>query len=258
MKVFVALVTVLGVICLSSALYADQYGAPEPTTKVGGAALSVGHTFYDSKWKSSDFADDVRVFQSRAFIQGSYGFMKNWEGYVRGGAANFRSRDFYDDANGGLFGATGFGDFRDGYQPYVTAGIKGIVYSRGIFAVGPFAQGTYQFAEYKSDVFVNSANYVQWKFKNPWDITVGIAGQIKVIGLTLYGGPFGYWTGAKVEAEGVSGGTFESGSARPEEKGNFGGFFGVKGPFFFKNTSINAEVQLKSRFTTGVSLTYSF
>jgi hypothetical protein len=258
MKTIAVLAMISGLLILSGAAYADQYGAPEPTAKEGGFALTMGHTFYDSKWESSDFANSIRVFQSRAFVQGSYSFMKNWEGYVRGGVADFRSKDFYDDANGGLFGATGFGDFREGYQPYAAAGIKGLVYSDGIFAFGPFAQGTYQFADYKSDVFLNSANYVEFKFKNPWDVTVGIAGQVKVMGLTLYGGPFGYWTGAKVEARGVSGGVPESGSARPEEKGNIGGFFGVKGPLFIKNLSINAEVQLKSEISTGASLTYSF
>jgi hypothetical protein len=257
MKTFAVLAMVLGLLILSSAAYADQYGAPEPTAKAGGFALSVGHTYYDSKWKSSDFANNIKVSQSRIFAQGSYSFMKNWEAYVRGGVADFRSKDFYDDSSAGLFGATGWGNFRDGYQPYGAVGVKGILYSDGIFALGAFAQGTYQFAEYKSTILVNAANNVEFKFKNPWDVTFGVAGQVKVMGAVLYGGPLAYWTGAKVEANGVDAGIAVSDSARPHEKNHVGGFLGIKAPLY-KGLGISAEVQLKSEISTGASLTYLF
>jgi hypothetical protein len=257
MKTFAVLALVLGVFSASSSVYADQYGAPEPSTKAGAFTLSAGHTYYDSKWKSSDFSSDTKVSQTRVFVQGSYSLSKDCEAYVRGGAANFRSKDFYDDANGGLFGATGWGDFRDGFQPYGAVGVKGIFYSKGIFTLGAFTQGTYQFAEYKSTIFVNQANNVEFKFKNPWDITLGIAGQVKLMGMVLYGGPLAYWTGARVEASGVDLGAATSGSARPHEKNHVGGYLGLKAPLY-KSLGISAEVQLKSEISTGASLTYSF
>lgn len=257
MKTFAVLAMVAGAILMSGQAYADQYGAPEPTTKVGEFALSAGHTYYDSKWKSSDFRNSINVSQSRIFIQGNYSPQKNWEGYIRGGAANFRSKDFYDDALGGLFGFTGFGNFNDNYQPYAAVGIKGLFYTDGIFGLGAFAQGTYQFAEYKSTVFFGQNNSLDFRFKNPWDITMGIAGQVKVMGITFYGGPLAYWTGARVEFEGIQAGTPSFLSTRPHENNHVGGFFGLKAPLY-KRLSIMGEVQYKSDFSIGGSVVYSF
>ncbi len=254
MRKYSWIVTILCVFVLSSVAYADQYGAPEPTAQPGKVALTLGYTYYDSKWNSSDFKNDVKISQNRIFIQGSYSFVKDWEGYARFGMADFKSKDFWEDYSGW----TDAGDMTDGFKPYGTIGIRGLLYNNGIFGIGPFAQGTYHFGEYKDTLFFDANNNATVKIENMWDITAGVAAQVKVANIiTIYGGPFVYWTGARAKSEGMDAGNPFSDSYKPEEKNNVGGFLGVRVPIT-KGVSFNVEGQMKSQVSVGASLSYRF
>ncbi|MBU4320291.1 MAG: hypothetical protein Q8N12_01330 [Thermodesulfovibrionales bacterium] len=96
------------------------------------------------------------------------------------------------------------------------------------------------------------------KVKKPREINLGIGLQGKIGDAILYGGPVAYWAKAKAELTGtITGVGTLTDSTTYKEKNNVGGFAGVRLPLG-KNVSLEVEGQLKSRFSMGGALTYSF
>lgn len=265
MKKVVIIISILFI--TGNMAYAGNFGSPEPTANAGKASLGVGYLYYSSDWKPDDTSffgiegvwRETDVKSDQVYIQASFSFVKNWEVYLRFGGADVKVENAF----------WGLKDFKADFKPFGTAGIKGLVYNKGYFGLGPFVQANYIFQNFKDEisgyvdlgggtvVFVSDKR----KYKHPWDINVGFAFYIKNEGISLYGGPFIYWGKAKIEDEiSVSGSGIsisDSDSTTYKEKGNLGGYLGVKVPLG-EGFNLEVEGQAKKNLSVGAALTYSF
>lgn len=237
-----------------SFVYAGQFGPPEPVSKEGKISLGLGYSYYSAKWKSKDTEDwiESKVKQNQAYIQASYGFIKNSEIYLGIGGADIKAKDAFDFNNPQ--------DFKDSSKPFGTIGIKGIFNITPSLGIGPFLQATLLFSDYKDEKTGDISGIpvsATLKYKKPWDVNLGIGFQTKIGDTVLYAGPFAYWTRAKVEAEATALGITVTDSTTYKEKNNLGGFAGFRLPLG-KGFNLEVEGQLKSRFSAGSSLVYLF
>jgi hypothetical protein len=201
----------------------------------------MGYFFDQRKWepdKEISF-DEGRSRSNQIYVQGSFGFIRNWEIYGRLAAADLELPDWPTD-------------FSANYKPSGTLGIKGVLFPSidpgGYISIGPFLQSSLS-SDYK-DRNVTEKTEV----KSPWDVNFGATIQVKNEGICFYFGPVVYWQRAKIEVERSSG---EHLSATFEEKSNFGGFMGVKFTLY-DNINIEVEGQYKGEVSGGGSITYSF
>jgi hypothetical protein len=219
---------------------AGQFGPLDSTAEAGKFTLGVGYFFEDTKWKADDFGD-FRTESNQYYLQVSYGLPKNWEVYGRIGGADMKLK-----SDGFLDGT------KDSTQPFGTLGIKGAFFKKNQFSFGAFAQGTYR-SEYKDSATVGGTE-VDSKFKDHYDINVGLAAQLKFGNFLVYGGPFWYYARAKAE---LSASGYQDVSETVKEKDNIGGFLGVKIPIT-KRVGLNIEGQLRDRTSYGAMITYAF
>lgn len=92
-------------------------------------------------------------------------------------------------------------------------------------------------------------------------MNLGIGLQTKVYGITVYGGPFAYWTGYEGRFY-ITTDAFGSASRFDEthyrEKNNFGGFVGLRTPLpWVEDVHAEVEGQFKNNGSFGLSLHYS-
>lgn len=261
MKKVMLVIGVLILFVTSSVVYAGQFGPPEPAAKEGKAALGIGYFYHSAKWKPKDDAwETVKAKQSQAYLQVSYGFTKNWEAYLRLGGANAKIKNaFYtseDDPD-----LSGFkSDFKDGLKPFGTIGVRGVFNVSPSFGIGPFLQASL-YSSYKDETtgtILGIPASQEMKVKKPREINLGLGLQYKIGEAIIYGGPVAYWTRAKAEWTGtITGVGTDTDSTTFKEKNNVGGFAGVRLPLG-KGLNFEVEGQLKSRFSMGGALTYSF
>jgi len=277
--IFAALLFILA----SSSAYAGQFGPPEPTAKEGKVTLGVGYFYSSAKWKPKD-ADktdpssgtndkiwrETKSNQNQAYLQLGYGFMKNAEVYVRGGAADEKIKNAFETGN--RFGVTRSGfksDVEDDFKPFGTIGAKGVFNISDSFGIGPFVQASFysSYEDSTSGTVDGSPENQKIKISSPWEVDLGLGLQGKIGGAIIYGGPVVYWARQKAEWTGklsAPGATYTATgtntytvSTRYKEKGNIGGFAGLRVPLS-KSIGIEVEGQYKSEFSFGGALTYSF
>lgn len=261
MKKLMLVIMVLMLSVMGSAVYAGQFGPPEPAAKEGKASLGVGYFYYSAKFKTTDSdGGEGKVTQNQAYLQLGYGITKNWEAYLRVGGADAKAPDmFYTSADDPDL--AGFkSDFKDGYKPFGTIGVKGVFNVTPSFGIGPFLQATLS-SSYKdstSGTVLGFPATQEVKVNNPREINLGVGLQGKIGDVIIYGGPVAYWTKFKAEWTGtVPGVVTETVSITLKEKNNIGGFAGVRVPLG-KGLSVEVEGQMKSKFSMGGALTYSF
>jgi len=233
---------------VSSIAYAGEFGYPEPTAKEGSFAVTGGYFYHTAELDPDDSVnfEKNKIRQNEGYLQVSYGFVKNWEAYLRVGGADLKADNAFDGES-----------LRKGLQPFGTAGIKGIIYSNAGFAIGPFVQGTLGSTYEDTETSLTASTAV--KYKNPWEVDAGVGLQLKMNDCILYGGPVLYWAQADVEKETTFLGTQTSVSVSTtyEEDGLIGGFAGLKIPLG-KGLSIQVEAQQKSKFSIGGAVAYAF
>ncbi|MFZ3122682.1 MAG: hypothetical protein WA104_04870 [Thermodesulfovibrionales bacterium] len=261
MKKLMLVIMVLMLSVMGSAVYAGQFGPPEPAAKEGKTALGIGYFHYSAKSKPKDTVnwEEGKSTQNQAYLQLGYGFTKNWEAYFRVGGADTKTKEAFltsaDDPN-----AAGFkSDFKDGYKPFGTIGVKGVFNVTPSFGIGPFLQASLS-SSYKdstSGTYLGVPMTQEMKVKKPREINLGVGLQGKIGDVIIYGGPVAYWTRAKVEISATALGITATASTTYKEKNNIGGFAGVRVPLS-KGLSLEVEGQMKSRFSMGGALTYSF
>lgn len=262
--------------------YAGNFGPPEPITNKGKASLGVGYFHLseilnpsgvlDSRNKS--FIRQHEIQRNQQYLQAGYGLIENWEAYLRVGGSDLKIDNAFP-----LAARNGSSDiFKNSFSPFGTFGVKGLLYDGSYFGIGPFFQASL-FPSYQDKtryrgidpaceahqpiicgpLFITDRSD-ELKVKNPWDVNLGIGLQTKVYGVTLYGGPFAYWTGYKARfniksTEGNS--LFDKTHYR--EKNNFGGFVGLRAPLpWVEGVHAEVEGQFKNKASFGISLHYSF
>ena len=268
MKKLILAIAIAAIFVTGSMVYAGQFGPLEPAAKEGKTALGVGYFYYSAKWKTKDVGwDESKVTQNQAYLQLGYGVAKNWEAYLRVGGADSKLKDVFttnaDDSTRAGFKS----DFKDGYKPFGTIGVKGVFNVTPSFGIGPFLQASL-YSSYKDSTSGTVSGYSEtqeWKVKKPREINLGIGLQGKIGETIIYGGPVAYWAKAKIqETFKVVGATYVAtgtntlaSSTTYKEKNNIGGFAGVRLPLG-KGINIEVEGQMKSKFSFGGALTYSF
>ena len=258
--------------------YAGQFGPPEPIASEGKVSLGVGYFHFSGKLKAENpgelFSARQKIQQNQVYLQAGYGFIKNWEAYLRVAGADFEVENAFSFDSSLSRSNTS----RQGLRPFCTLGVKGLLYDGLYFGLGPFFQGSIfsSYEDKKTRVRPSGlcCNSDEVEIKNPWDVNFGIGVQTKLYGVTLYGGSFAYWTGYKaekvffipnLEPEGCLGGAVGC-PARTlvdkthyREKNNFGGFVGLRTPLpWVERVHAELEGQFKNKGSVGISLHYSF
>ncbi|MEK7599358.1 MAG: hypothetical protein AAB474_02845 [Patescibacteria group bacterium] len=239
--------------------HSGQFGPPEPAAKDKHWVLDVGYFYSESKWSpsNSDSFNEGVVKQNQAYVQASYGFLKNFEGYARVGGVSMKIDGSFDFDNSQ--------DFNSGFKPFVTIGMKRFFNINHYLGISPFVQGSL-FSDYSDQktgtVTVSGLQFpvsADISFKRPWEINAGLGLQTKIKEAILYTGPFLYWSGADAETTiKISTFTFQS-SAAYSDKNNVGVFVGLKLPLaLVRNLNFNLEAQFRSWVSTGLAMSYMF
>ncbi len=205
--------------------FAGQFGPPEPLADQGKASLGVGYWLDRDKMKQD--GDRLGVKSNQYSLQGSYTFLKDWEVYGRVGSADMT-----------VYSHDTHRRFSDSGEVFGGAGVKGVVYRTGNFAVGPFVEG---------NLYGDHKNVVN----DQWDTSLGVSAQYKVRNVALYGGPFGYWHRAD---SGFSTGSQEE----MKERHNLGVFLGMRVPVVQQKIFLTAEAQMRDKLGGGASINYKF
>lgn len=267
MKKLILVIAIAAIFVTSSMAYAGQFGTP--VAKEGKAALGMGYFHYSAEWEPEDSGwIKTKINQNRIYLHLGYGFTRNWEAYLRVGGADLRYKEPFLLNNA---------DFKEDLQPFGTIGIRGVVDVTPSFGIGPFLQATlgssYTDKESLSATLtapvtvygttIPAGTYTvteTLKSKDAQEIDLGVVFQGKVEGAIVYGGPVVYWARAKADhAIGVTGPVTASitDSTTYKEKNNIGGFAGIRWTLG-NGLTLEVEGQLKSMFSMGGALTYSF
>jgi len=258
MKKVMLVIVVLMLFAMGSVVYAGQFGPPEPAAKEGKASLGVGYFYYSAKYKPKDTVNfrEFKGAQNQAYLQLGYGFVKNAEVYLRVGGADAKVKNAFSTSGN----YSGFkSDFEDGLKPFGTIGVKGVFNVSPSFGIGPFLQASL-YSSYKdktSGTYLGNPATQEEKAKKQREIDIGVGLQGKIGETIIYGGPVIYWAKHKVDWTLTTGGVSYPYSTTYKEKNNIGGFAGIRLPLG-KGLNFEVEGQLKSRFSMGGALTYSF
>jgi len=255
-------------------VYGGQFGPPEPVANEGKVSLSFGYFHFSGILKPENGNLLVRrheLEQNQIYLQASYGFLEGWEAYLRVGISDLKVNNALPLA--GFFPL--IHDFKDGFGPFGTFGVKGLLYEWSIFGIGSFFQAS-MFPSYKDETsyIVDPAacpappcplipveeRSDNLKVKRPWDVNLGLGLQSRIHGITLYGGPFVYWTGYRAEFQSkLFGSPRFTDQTHYREKNNFGGFVGLKVPLpWVEGLHAEAEGQFRNKSSGGISLNYLF
>jgi len=255
MKRIITVAVLLSVLCGAGAALASQdLGQPAPLGRLNEFSWGLGYHNYKAEWQTED--EDVRtgiLRQSNYWIQVYYTFAENWEFYARFGVANLKIDTLFTQLDPPA-------DFEAEYGFNLTLGINGLLYRAPGWGIGPILQATF-YADYETeldgelreDLGGGEASTLA-RFQGWRDINLGIAAQVDVGPLVLYGGGFGYWTTADGHVEITPRGENpERHQATVDEKGNFGGYAGTRIPLG-RAWSFHAEGQYKSDISFSVAL----
>jgi hypothetical protein len=288
MKRILAIIAALAV-SLAASAYAGQFGPMDGDQADGQTTLGVGYTYHPAKYKmtgdsfvrvrvNADTYEtalwspaSVKTTQHLAYVQATYK-NRSWLVYGRLGGASMKIDDAFMFDNPA--------DFKGGFKAFATVGIRGTYPVSSVFSVGPFFEASL-FSGYDdndSRAYTGDFNAdgtadtllvnERIETENIKDLKLGLSFQANLDRATLYAGPFLYWTEAKAKenvdavlVDGVSGlptdSISASASSKWDEKGNLGGFAGVRVPLG-QNFMFEAEGQLKSMISVGGSLSYKF
>jgi hypothetical protein len=246
--------------------YAGQFGAMEPVSEYGKISLGIGYFYYSDKLEPKDTEGTwiswkkSKVTQNQAYLQLGCGLFPKHEIYLRVGGADIKVPDaFLTSADSPDI--AGFKDkFKDSLKPFGTIGFKGGYNFAPPFGIGYFVNTSLgsNYKDKTAGTYLGFSATQEMKIKRPWEVNLGVGLQGKIGEVILYAGPVVYWARSKVEWEGAIPGVGNiSDSTTYKEKNNLGGFAGLRLPLG-KGFNIEVESQLKSRFSAGGSLVYSF
>lgn len=271
MKKAVLILALAALFFTCTAASATQFGPFTPAAQEENVAVGLGYFYFSDKWEAEDSGwEDIKLKQHRVYLQAAYGFMEDWEVYLRIGGADMKADDVF---------TLGESEFDGDMKPFGTVGLRGAMEITPAISIGPFVQIS-RYSDYDdkrsssftllsdlSDpalgVILPAGTYTvseQLDIKDAWDVSAGVGIQGNIGKATLYAGPFLYWSRAEVEETliltGPLSGTLRA-STDYESKSNIGGFAGVRIPLA-RGLLLDAEAQLRSEFSAGLSLTYAF
>lgn len=156
--------------------HAGQFGPAEPVTSEGKVSLAVGYFHSSGKLIAENpgelFSSQQEITQEQIYLQASYGLIKNWELSLRLGAPYVKLNNAFDVT--GLQGVGGSqrtsDDFKDGFTPFGSLGVKGLLYDGVYLGMGPFFQASL-FPDFKDKFRFNAG----CSFFIPGCLGVGVA-----------------------------------------------------------------------------------
>lgn len=258
-RLAVFILTALFVIVWSHpARAAGLFGAPQTlSAQTGGLNTAVGYMYHEDVYEN-DLRYDVR--QHQLYSQAAYGARDIWEIYGRIGTADLTVSEAFVSAD--PFTAAGKDDFQENWKFFGTLGAK-IFYPLGkFFGLGAFVEGTYHFS-YFTDAIAGERGGVPFevdlKVKNLWEVHGGLGAQITLPGdVRLYGGPYVYYSEAKISlSPDVPGLAFSGGNRCFHNPSVFGGYGGADVPLA-KGFRLNLEGRYSEKFSVGAAVRYVY
>jgi hypothetical protein len=255
MKGLVAAVILASVACSAGAASASQdLGQPGPLCRLHEFSWGFGYHDYRAEWQTED--EDVRtgnLTQRNYWIQVYYTFTENWTFYSRFGVANLKIDTLFTQLDPPK-------DYEADYGFNLTLGVNGLLYRAPGWGIGPILQANF-YADYETELdgmlredLGGGEAGILARFKGWRDINLGIAAQVDVGPLVLYGGGFGYWTTADGHVEITPlGENPQRHQATVDERGNFGGYLGTRIPMG-RSWSFHVEGQYKSDLSFSVAI----
>jgi len=246
---------IVSVLLLSGVSLASQdLGPPAPLGRLQEFSWGLGYHNYMSEWQTEDEDVGTGVLrQSNYWIQVYYTFSENWSFYTRFGVANMKIDTLFAQFDPPA-------DYEADYGFNLTLGINGLLYRAPGWGIGPIVQANF-YADYETELegelsqdLGGGTADVLTRYKGWRDINLGIAAQVDVGPLLLYGGGFGYWTTADGHVEITpEGGNPQRYQATVDEKSNFGGYLGTRIPLG-RAWSFHAEGQYKSDISFSIAI----
>jgi hypothetical protein len=238
-------VVVFGCLLLGIA-QAGEFGATAPYTKQGQFSMALGYSYLDSKLKfdssSVNGKSEQKFSQNQFYLEGGYGFVKDWEMFLRVGAADLDAEGLFD------LPGTATEDFSGSYKFFGTLGFRGEFYKTPSFGIGAFLQGSYF-----SDTDKTDSDQSNYEFKSMYEIDLGLDIHGKVGPVLLYTGPFAYTFRGELRDTDVSVSPSQLLATTDfREKNWFGWFGGARMPF-----SENFYGNLEGRYQSGWALALS-
>ncbi len=258
-KYFVLAIAVLWLLSVCSNAFAGgMFGPPQTISRLeGGLNTAIGFRYAEDVFKTS--ADHV-IRQNQIYSQASYGASGIWEIYGRIGISDLKIFDAYSSGNS--LTTTSKTHFAENWKFFGTLGAKAFYPINGIFGIGAFLQGSYNFSNFTDDVgglYGSTPYVVDLKVKNFWDVNFGAALQATVpAGIRLYAGPYLYYSEADAflacAIPGIQSGTQK---VLWKSKSPAGGYFGADIPLA-KGFRLNIEGQYTGRVSIGTAITYTY
>jgi len=217
--------------------FAGQFGPAEAQVSPGQFSLGAGAFRYSDKWDFEKFTTDAN--QTQFFVQADVGLYPSTEAYLRIGGADAG----VDDALGGS-------NFRGGYAPYGTLGLKGLFHRGKYLDVGGFVEGSY-FGSYS-----DSTPSAKLNLDKAFAVNAGLTFEKEIEGACLYAGPFfHYRKGDFSYADRTDATNNFSGSA--EEDNKIGGFLGIRW-IAMQDIVVELETQLRNNLSFGGGISFIY
>jgi len=256
------------VLCVAGTSFASGYlGPAEPIAPVGKFSLGLGYFYYDDQFKKSGIQNDLH--QNQLYLEGSWGFAKGWEGYLRIGGADARFTNADNDFN-----------FNDTMKFYTGVGVRGVLYRFS----PQFSLGTNLYVDYiwqafkdtqQASTYITSNNQTYLlgaeattKASNMWSGTAAFYGQwTPVKEVVVYGGPKFYYQQFKADI--TAGSASLNGTGVPVDLGDsetmtgkswIGGVLGagITVPQTNNRLKFGVEWQFSTRSSIGGQISYAF
>jgi hypothetical protein len=234
------------------------FGPPQTISReAGGLNTSIGYWYHENKFKNGS---EYIVRQNEVYSQVSYGGSKRWEIYGRIGVSDLTIFDAFSSANAATIISSN--DFTENWKFFGTLGAKGFLPIDKIWGIGAFIQGTYYFNNFSGDTTGTNAGVpftADLKVQNMWDVNIGIGFQAAVpYGIKLYGGPYIYYSEAKVSlSANIPGLEFRTESVLLKNKTITAGMIGADIPLG-KGFHLNIEGQYSERLSLGAAVSYAY
>ncbi len=262
------LLAVVLVLCVAGTSFASSYlGPAEPNAPAGKFSLGVGYFYYDDQFKKSGIQTTLK--QNQVYLEGTYGFAKDWEGYLRLGGADARFTNSNNDFN-----------FNDTAKFYTGLGARGVLYRFSpVFSLGADLYVDYVWSAYKDTQQAGQVVSVDGqaaqlgaeatvKARDMWSGTAAFYGQWTPIKeLVVYGGPKFFYqqfkenvTAGSATVLGTSTPLSLGGTDTLTNKGWLGGVLGARVaiPQTDNRLTFGAEWQFTTRSSIGGQISYAF
>jgi len=218
-------------------------GPVEPAASPGKFSFGIGYFFYDDKWKNSG---SFRFQQNQLFAEGSYGFYKGMEVFLRLGGADAQLPNF----------SPGF-SFKDNMKPYSGIGARGVLYR---FSPQFDIAGNLYLDRVWSDYDESVTPAGAVKLKAPWSASFAVLGQwtpYKVF--VFYGGPKVYYESSKEYVSSQVNGVAVESSRSIRNNSLVGGVFGTRFSIMgIEKLKLGLELQFTDRVSVGGMASYAF